>query len=212
MPRARGGPASSACDLRNYGISDAARDVVWPVSSETFLATLGSEMRSREVVWPVSPAGLPGCQGCQEACQVAHSKRVRSLAARVVLPAWCPNSDCLRGPCVSAMLARGIACPRPTGRIPTRSGPWDCMLGFPPGQRPNRGRHAPGSRGDCTRGRVGRHSVAAGPAGPRSGAMRSKQIVGRRVAMQHPRYSADTVWRHIARCGMSCRAFVAPCE
>ena len=119
------------------------------------------------------------------------------LACGALCLMWRSNSDSLRGPCVSTVFARGIACPRSTGRMPTGSGPWDCMLRFPPSQRSNRGRHAPGSRRGCTRGRVGRHSVTGGPAGPRFCATRSTRIVRRRVAMQHPRYSANTVWRHL---------------
>ena len=85
-----------------------------------------------------------------------------SLAAHVALPTLRPNSDYFRGPVVSTtlavnVLARGMGCSCPTGRIPTGSGSWDCMIGLPPGQRSNRGRGAPGSLGGCMRGRFGRH-------------------------------------------------------
>ena len=106
------------------------------------------------------------------------------------------------------LLARGVACPWPTGRIPTGSGAWDCMFGLPPGQRSNRGKGPPGIPGGCTHGRIGRHQVTVGPAGPRLRARRFKRIAGRRAAMQHPRYCADTIWQRIARCAMSCRASV----
>ena len=92
--------------------------------------------------------------------------------------------------------------------MPTGSGAWDCMFGLPPGQRSNHGKGPPGIPGGCAHGRIGRHQVTVGLGGPRLRATRFRRIAGRWAAMQHPRYCADSIWQRIARCAMSCRAFV----